>query len=54
MPEDEQDTLLDVLIETNLCGVDTHGIHLLRFYFQKYTCYPRGQLRSSKTTKRPA
>jgi LDH2 family malate/lactate/ureidoglycolate dehydrogenase len=40
MPEKEQKPVLDEVIDCNLRGVDTHGIHLLCFYAQRYKALP--------------
>lgn len=51
MPLSEQEQVLDVLIDSNLRGIDTHGINLLRFYAQKYKTFPPGAIQIVKDFK---
>ena len=36
MPEEEAATVIKVLLDTNLRGMDTHGINMLPFYVKRY------------------
>lgn len=40
MPDEEKEIILDVLVTTNLRGVDTHGINLLPLYIERYNTFP--------------
>jgi L-2-hydroxycarboxylate dehydrogenase (NAD+) len=48
LPEEQIPIVLDALIINNLRGVDTHGIHLLRYYAKRYKTNPHQNIRIIK------
>ncbi len=54
MPQEEKDIIADLLITTNLRGVDTHGINLLSQYVQRYNNVPRKPITIVKDNKASA
>lgn len=45
MPEEEKNMILDVLVTTNMRGVDTHGLNQLANYIERYKAFPPGEIK---------
>lgn len=54
MPQEEKNIIIDLLIGTNLRGVDTHGINLLSQYIQRYRNVPRRPIKVVKNNRATA
>jgi LDH2 family malate/lactate/ureidoglycolate dehydrogenase len=45
LPEEQIPVVLDALVINNLRGVDTHGIHLIRYYAKRYKTIPHTDIK---------